>query len=90
MAFSMGALFLKHSKTHVEKMASKIIEHNLMNGVPHPTYALDITPSDISLFEYINQIRISGEFPNRKPFLMRIDGILEDIEKVTFERVFDN
>jgi hypothetical protein len=59
-----------------------------MKSVPHPPYCHDLAPSDFYLFGDVKR-RLAGlPFEDADQLLAAVEGVLEGIEKVTWQAVF--
>jgi hypothetical protein len=59
-----------------------------MKSAPHPPYSPDLAPSDFYLFGDVKRYLAGLSFEDAdRPFAV-VEGVLEDIEKVTLQAVF--
>jgi histone-lysine N-methyltransferase SETMAR len=79
-----------NARPHIAKKNLEFLKDNSMNRAPHPAHSPDLAPSDFYLFGYIKQVLAGTQFDDRAQLFMRIDGILEGIQKVTLEKVFSD
>jgi hypothetical protein len=59
-----------------------------MKSAPHPSYSLDLAPSDFYLFEYVKRCLAGLSVEDADQLLVAVEGVLEDIEKMTLQTVF--
>jgi hypothetical protein len=61
---------------------------NIMKRDLYHPYSPDLALCDFYFFDYVNESLTGRKFADRKKLLAVIICILEDIERVTLERVF--
>jgi histone-lysine N-methyltransferase SETMAR len=59
-----------------------------MKSVPHPPYSPGLAPSDFYLFGDAKRCLVGLSFEDGDQPLAAVEGVLEDIEKVTLQVVF--
>jgi hypothetical protein len=59
-----------------------------MKSPPHPPYSSDLAPSDSYLFGYVKRCLAGLSFEDTDQLLAAVEGVLEEIEKVTLQAVF--
>jgi hypothetical protein len=59
-----------------------------MKTPPHPPYSPDIAPSDFSIFGYVKGRLTGRSFVDAEELFEAVRGVLNIIEKVTFQAMF--
>jgi histone-lysine N-methyltransferase SETMAR len=73
---------------HTARLATQYFNENRMEAVPHPPYSPDLAPSGFYLFGYVKRCLPGLSFEDTDQLLAAVEGILEGIEKVTFQAIF--
>jgi hypothetical protein len=77
-----------NARPHTSKFSTQYFNDNRMKSALHPPHSLDLAPSDFYLFEYVKRCLTGLSFEDADPLLVAVEGVLEDIEKVTLQTVF--
>jgi hypothetical protein len=75
-------------RPHAAKSSTQYFNENRMKSAPHPPYSPDLAPSDFYLFGYLKRCIARLSFEDADQLLAAVEGVLEDIEKVTLQAVF--
>jgi histone-lysine N-methyltransferase SETMAR len=59
-----------------------------MKSAPHPPYSPGLAPSDFYLFGYVKRSFAGFSFEDADTVRATVEGVIEDIEKVTLQAVF--
>jgi hypothetical protein len=54
-----------------------------MKSAPHPSYSLDLVPSDFYLLGYVKRCLAGLSFEDVDQTLAIVEGVIEGLEKVT-------
>jgi hypothetical protein len=77
-----------NARPHTAKVVSDFCEENQITVAPHPPYSPDLAPSDFYLFGFLKD-RLKGSVYDEPDELHgAIAALLEDVERITLERVF--
>jgi hypothetical protein len=78
------------ARPHAVKLSTQYFNGNRMKSAPHPPYSPDLTPSDFYLFGYVKRCLAGPSFEDADAdqLLAAIEGVLEDIDKVTLQAAF--
>jgi hypothetical protein len=76
------------ARSHTAKLSTQYFNENRMKSAPHPPYSPNLAPSDFYLFGDIKRCLAGLSFEDADQVLAAVEGVLEDIEKVTLQSVF--
>jgi hypothetical protein len=77
-----------NAQPHTARLSVELCENNRMKTAPHVPYSPEIAPSDFSFFGHVKGCLIDRSFLDTEELFEAVRGILDSIEKVTFQAVF--
>jgi hypothetical protein len=77
-----------NARPHIAKVASDFCEENEITVAPHPLYSPDLALSDFYLFGFLKDRLKGSVYDEPDELLGAVAALLEDVERITLERVF--
>jgi hypothetical protein len=77
-----------NARPHTDKLSTQYFNDNRMKSAPHPPYSPDLAPWDFYLFGHIRRCLAGLAFQDAGQLLVAAGGVLEGIEKMTFQAIF--
>ena len=81
-------LHMENCRVHNSKMTQTFCDHNGIIRTPHPTYSLDIAPSDFYLFALVKENLKGKKFYSQQSLIQGINEILDTIEETKIKEAF--
>jgi transposase len=73
-------LHLDNCRVHFSKATEQFITENHIERVPHPSYSLDLAPSDFWIFDHMKTSLIGQTFDEPEQLLEAITEFLNEIQ----------